>query len=104
MSKIVFLSYLFTNKSKINRKQVSHFNFRMKLLIVLTFCIGFVVCRNTTPSAPFESGSAHSPPLESTHSPTIHGSGLEIPLSEYTISKNSEEKPKESTGYNNFVN
>lgn len=69
----------------------------MKLLIALTFCLGFVVCRDTAPSAPFESESAHSPPLESTHSPAIHGSGPEVPLSEYIISKNSEEEPKEST-------
>ena len=76
----------------------------MKLLIVLTFCLGFVVCRDTTPSAPFESGSAHSSPLESTHSPAIYGSGPKVPLSEYIISKNSEEEPKETTGYKNFVN
>ena len=68
----------------------------MKLLIVLTFCLGFVVCRDTAPSAPFESGSADNP--------AIHGSGPEVPLSEYKISKNSEEDPKESTGYKIFVN
>ena len=76
----------------------------MKLLIVLTFCLGFVVCRDATPSAPFEPGSAQSPLLESTHGPTIHVSGLKVPLSEYTISKNSEEEAKESSGYKNFVN
>ena len=76
----------------------------MKLLIVLTFCLGFVVCRDTAPSAPFEYGSAHSPPLESTHSHAIHGSGPKVSLSEYIIPKNSEEEPKETTGYKNFVN
>ena len=76
----------------------------MKLLIVLTFCLSFVVCQDMAPSAPFESGSAHSAPLKSTHSPAIHESGPEDPLSEYILSKNSEEEPKESTGYKNFVN
>ena len=61
----------------------------MKLLIVLTFCLGFVVCRSTVlfnyaPSAQIESESAHSAPLESV-SPqglTIDGLGPKVPLSE----------------------
>ena len=55
----------------------------MKLLIILTFCLSFVVCQDMAPSAPFASGNAHSPPLKSTHSPAIHGSGPEDSLSEY---------------------
>ena len=76
--------------------------YAMKLLIVLTFCLGSVVCQDTAPSAQFESGSAHSPPLESTHSPAIHRSDPKVPLSEYIISKNSEVEPKETTGYKIF--
>ena len=80
----------------------------MKLLIVLTFCLGFVVCRDTLwinypPSVPLDSGSAHSAPLESMSppSPAIHVSGPEVPLSEYIdfISEDSEEEPKECEGY-----
>ena len=61
----------------------------MKLLIVLTFCLGFVVCRSTVlfnyaPSAQIESESAHSAPLESVspHGLAIDGLGPEVPLSE----------------------
>ena len=77
----------------------------MKLLIVLTFCLGFVVCRDTLwinypPSVPLDSGSAHSESM-SPPSPAIHVSGPEVPLSEYIdfISEDSEEEPKESEGY-----
>ena len=61
----------------------------MKLLIVLTFCLGFVVCQSTVmfnyaPSAPIESESAHSSPLESVspHGLAIDGLGPKVPLSE----------------------
>ena len=58
----------------------------MKLLIVLTFCLESVVCRNMvmfnySPSTPLESGSAHSHP----NSPVVHGSEPVVPLSEYII-------------------
>ena len=59
----------------------------MKLLIILTFCLGFVVCRSTVmynypPSAPLESGSPHRAPLESTspHGLVIHSLGPEVPV------------------------
>ena len=81
----------------------------MKLLIVLAFCLGFVVCRDTLwinypPSVPLDSESAHSAPLEPLPppSPSIHVSGPEVPLSEYIISKKSEVEPKETTGYKIF--
>ena len=76
----------------------------MKLLIVLTFCLEFVVCRDTVwinypPSVPLDSGSAHSAPLESMPppSPSIHVSGPEVPLSEYIdfITEESEEESEE---------
>ena len=67
----------------------------MKLLIVLTFCLGFVVCQSavifnyapsapSAPSAPIESESPHSAPLESVspHSLTTDGLGPKVPLSE----------------------
>ena len=95
----------------------------MKLLIVLTFCLGFVVCRDTVlinypPSVPLDSGSVHSAPFEiisppspDIHvesmfppSPEIHVSEAEVPLSEYIdfINEESEEDP--STGYKNSDN
>ena len=78
----------------------------MKLLIVLTSCLGFVVCRDTVrinypPSVPVDSGPAHSGPLESMSppSPSIHISGPEVPLSEYIDFKTeeSEDEPKKKT-------
>ena len=61
----------------------------MKLLIVLAFCLGFVVCRDTLwinypPSVPLDSESAHSAPLESVspHGLTTDGLGPKVPLSE----------------------
>ena len=78
----------------------------MKLLIVLAFCLGFVVCRDTLwinypPSVPLDSESAHSAPLEQLPppSPSIHVSGPEVPLSEYIdfITEESEEEPKKKT-------
>ena len=90
----------------------------MKLLIVLTFCVGFVVCGitvviNDPPSAPLDSGSAHSAPLESVSppSPAIHEEHEEIPLNEYNFEYidfinevGSEEELEESTGYKNLGN
>ena len=78
----------------------------MKLLIVLAFCLGFVVCRDTLwinypPSVPLDSESAHSASLEPLPppSPSIHVSGPEVPLSEYIdfITEESEEEPKKKT-------
>ena len=75
----------------------------MKLLIVLAFCLGFVVCRDTLwinypPSVPLDSESA---PLETLPppSPSIHVSGPEVPISEYIdfITEESEEEPKKKT-------
>ena len=81
----------------------------MKLLIVLAFCLGFVVCRDTLwinypPSVPLDSESAHSAPLEPLPppSPSIHVSGPEVPLSEYIdfITEESEEESEEPTKVN----
>ena len=78
----------------------------MKLLIVLTCCLGFAVSRDTVwinypPSVPLDSVAAHSVPLESMSppSPSIHVSGPDVPLSEYIdfITEESEEEPKKKT-------
>ena len=83
----------------------------MKLLIVLTFCLGFVVCRDTVwinypPSVPLNSESARSAPLESMSppSPSIHVSDPEVPLSEYIdfITEESEEESEEPTMVKKF--
>ena len=95
----------------------------MKLLIVLTFCLGFVVSRDTLrinylPSVPLDSGSAHSAPLEimsppspEIHvesmfppSPEIHVSEPEVPLSEYIDFINDESEEEPSAGYKNLDN
>ena len=60
----------------------------MKLFILLTFCLGFVVCRDRLffiypPIAPLESESAQRP--------AIHRSAQEVPK-EFLIEE-SEEKP-----------
>ena len=65
----------------------------MKLFILLTFCLGFVVCRDRLfiiyPSkARLESGSARSP--------TIYRSGQKVP--EEFLVEESEEKPTERKG------
>ena len=65
----------------------------MKLFILLTFCLGFVVCRDRLfiiypPKAPFESGSAQRP--------AIYQSAQEVP--EEFLVEESEEKPIERKG------
>ena len=104
----------------------------MKVLIVLQFCLGLVVCRDTLifnypPSAPLEFMSAHSriiqddenmspysPPLEPMvpYSPAMQGSGPEVPLASYEDPEDPvpedwledyEEEPKESEGYKDLI-
>ena len=65
----------------------------MKLLILLTFCLGFVVCRDRLfiiypPTAPLESKSAKRP--------AIHRSAQEVP--EDFLTEETEEKPIKRKG------
>ena len=65
----------------------------MKLFILLTFCLGFVVCRDRLfiiypPIAPFESKSAKRP--------AIYQSDQEV--TEEFLVEESEEKPTERKG------
>ena len=71
----------------------------MKLFILLTFCLGFVVCRDRLffiypPIAPLESESAQRP--------AIYRSAQEVPK-EFLIEE-SEEKPMERKGDNHLDN
>jgi hypothetical protein len=65
----------------------------MKLFLLLTFCLGFVVCRDRLffiypPIAPLESGSARRP--------AIYRSAQAVP--EEFLIEESEEKPIERKG------
>ena len=63
----------------------------MKLFIYLTFCLGFVVCRDRL-FILYPSKSR----LESARSPTIYRSGQEVP--EEFLVEESQEKPIERKG------
>jgi hypothetical protein len=71
----------------------------MKLFILLTFCLEFVVCRDRLfiiypPNAPLESGSAWRP--------AIYQSAQAVP--EEFLSKESEETPIKRKGIKDFEN
>ena len=71
----------------------------MKLFILITFCLGFVVCRDRLfiiypPNAPLESGSAWRP--------SIYQPAQTVPK-EFLI-KESEEKPIERNGIKDLEN